>query len=83
MMQMAVERGFITVGEVMSRIIHYFPETKARIADARKIANFRNIVVHEYDAIDKDTIWEIITKSVPVLKSEVQVWLDELDPQHP
>jgi uncharacterized protein with HEPN domain len=44
-----VEREFIIIGEVMSRIIHKYPETRIRIDRARRIANFRNFLVHEYD----------------------------------
>jgi uncharacterized protein with HEPN domain len=51
--------------------------------DARKIANFRNILVHEYHALDQDKIWRIITVAAPILKQQVDGWLDELDRQQP
>ena len=75
----AVEREFIIVGEVMSRIVHRFPETRARIDHARKIANFRHFLVHEYDEVDDHLVWDIVTRSAPVLKSQIDGWAAELD----
>jgi uncharacterized protein with HEPN domain len=79
MLQRAVERDFIVIGEVLARILHHFPESKARIDHAREIAEFRNILVHEYDRIQDDVVWKIITTSVPSLKIQVDGWLFELD----
>ena len=77
-LQLAMEREFITIGEVISKIIQHFPETKTRIDHARKIANFRNILVHEYHRIRDEEVWQILTVSVPILKRQVSSWLDEL-----
>jgi uncharacterized protein with HEPN domain len=79
MLQRAVERDFILIGEILSRILHHFPETKGRIDHAREISGFRNILVHEYDRIKDDVVWKIITTSVPSLKIQVDAWLLELD----
>jgi uncharacterized protein with HEPN domain len=79
MLQRAVERDFILIGEILSRILHHFPETKGRIDSAREITGFRNILVHEYDRIKDDVVWKIITTSVPNLKIQVDAWLLKLD----
>ena len=79
MLQRAVERDFILIGEILSRILHHFPDTKGRIDQAREITGFRNILVHEYDRIKDDVVWKIITTSVPRLKIQVDAWLLELD----
>jgi len=49
------------------------------IDDARKIANFRNIIVHEYNLLDDAKIWNNATVSAPVLKQQINRWLAELD----
>lgn len=74
----AVEREFITVGEVLSRIIHYYPETQSRVEHARRIANFRNILVHDYDVVDDDLVWDIANRSAPLLRRSLGDWLEEL-----
>jgi uncharacterized protein with HEPN domain len=81
MLQRAVERDFILIGEILSRILHHFPETKGRIEHAREITGFRNILVDEYDRIKDDVVWKIITTSVPSLKIQVDARLLELDPK--
>jgi len=75
----AVEREFIIIGEVMSRIIHKYPETRTRIDHARKIANFRHFLVHEYDEVDDDLVWDVVTRSAPLLKTQIDAWAEELD----
>ena len=79
MLQRAVERDFILIAEILARILHHFPETQGRIDHAREISGFRNILVHEYDRIQDDVVWKIITTSVPSLTIQVSAWLAELD----
>ena len=55
------------------------PCCAARIEDARKIANFRNVIVHEYNLLDDAQIWNIATDAAPVLKLQIDRWLGELD----
>ena len=79
MLQRAVERDFILVGEILSQIRHYFPDTNQRTDHAREITGLRNVLVHDYDRIKDDVVWQIITTSVPSLKIQVDAWLQELD----
>ena len=79
MLHRAIEREFTIIGEVMRRILHHFPECAARIEDARKIADFRNVIVHEYHLLDDAKIWGIATNAAPVLKQQIDLWLKELD----
>jgi uncharacterized protein with HEPN domain len=37
----------------------------------RKIGDLRNIVIHEYFAIDYDILWDIVQNKVPTLLKEV------------
>jgi uncharacterized protein with HEPN domain len=75
----AVERDFIIVGEVFAKIIRRFPETHTRIDHARKIANFRHFLVHEYDDVDDTLVWDIAMHSVPILQNQIDLWIEELD----
>ena len=52
MIQDAVERNFITIGEALNRLKTEAPEIIAQISDSKKIISFRNIVVHAYDIIE-------------------------------
>lgn len=79
MLHRAIEREFTIIGEVMRRILHHFPETAARIEDARKIADFRNVIVHEYNLLDDAKMWNLATDAAPILKLQIDSWLAELD----
>jgi len=75
----AVERVFEIAGEAMAKMIHRFPESGARIDNARRIANFRNVIAHEYRNVDDALVWDIVSRSAPVLKAQIDAWMAELD----
>lgn len=70
-----VERNFEIIGEAMNRIKKIEPEIP--ISSARKIVNTRNLVIHSYDSLDKEILWGIVIKHLPVLKREILQLLKE------
>ena len=70
----AVERNMEIIGEAMNRILK--ADKAVVISNARKIVDVRNRIVHGYDAVSDETIWDIIVHHLPVLKSEVMKMLD-------
>ena len=70
-----VERNFEIIGEAMNRILKINPEIP--ITSARKIVNTRNLVIHSYDSLDKEILWGIVIKHLPVLKKEIELVLKE------
>jgi uncharacterized protein with HEPN domain len=79
MMRMAVEREFSIIGEAIVRARESFPEIMNGIASARNIVAFRNRLVHGYETIRDETIWEAIQKSLPVLLDDVRQMLAQLN----
>ncbi|MCY2954395.1 MAG: DUF86 domain-containing protein [Planctomycetota bacterium] len=75
----AVERQFQIAGEALVRLLNTDPGSAARITDYRSIIDFRNIVVHGYDALRAETVWDIIQVNVPVLLREAESLLAEPD----
>lgn len=67
----AVERELEIIGEAMSRLLNQKPDIA--ISYARIIVDLRNKVIHAYDAVNNDSIWKIIVKDIPILKTEVEV----------
>lgn len=59
----------------MNRIKKIEPEIP--ISSARKIVNTRNLVIHSYDSLDKEILWGIVIKHLPVLKREILQLLKE------
>jgi uncharacterized protein with HEPN domain len=70
LLQDAVERNLITIGEAMNLLLKKTPDIS--ITNARKIVNTRNRLTHGYDEIDSTQIWNIIINYLPTLKTEVE-----------
>ena len=70
LLQDAVERNLITIGEAINNLLKLQPGIG--ISNARKIVDARNKLTHGYDAIDNVMIWNIIIKHLPVLRDEVE-----------
>ena len=66
-----VERQFEIIGEAMTRLRKLAPDIAARVTDHARISTFRNIVIHDYDAIDYTIMWSIILKHLPSLRREL------------
>lgn len=75
----AVEREFTIIAEAMSRIRQMSPGLNARIEHVRKIADFRNFLVHQYEDVDDTYVWRVIHESVPTLKQQIELWAAEFD----
>lgn len=73
-----VERSFEIVGEAARRLRDEDPATFTRLSDGAKVVGTRNVIVHGYDEIKYDLIWEAIKGSVPQLLAEVDGLMSEL-----
>jgi uncharacterized protein with HEPN domain len=71
----AVERNIEIIGEAMNRILN--TDMTIEFADARKIVNTRNRIIHGYDTVSDDIIWSIVITHLPILETEIQSLLNE------
>lgn len=70
----AVERNLGIIGEAMNRILEAKPNLP--ITNARKVVDTRNRIIHGYDKISNEIVWDIIRNDLPVLKAEVTQLLE-------
>jgi uncharacterized protein with HEPN domain len=63
------------LGEALNRLMKIQPATAADITDARQIIAFRNILVHGYDVVRNEVVWEILETGLPILAREVDALL--------
>ena len=70
----AVEREIEIIGEAVNRLSKNHPEIV--LADARRIVNTRNFVIHAYDSVDDVIVWGIVTIHLPKLLIEVEKQLN-------
>lgn len=70
----AIERQLVIIGEA----VHKFQkESDTSLDSSVQIVNFRNRLVHAYDAIDDSIVWVIIKNHLLRLKAEALRLLNE------
>ncbi|MDB4927392.1 HepT-like ribonuclease domain-containing protein [Mucilaginibacter sp.] len=74
MLQHAVERNIEIIGEAVNNLLKIHPEIN--ITNARRMVDARNKIIHGYDGIQPEQIWNIIINHLPSLKLEVQNLLE-------
>ena len=67
MLRSAVERQFEIMGESLSHAEIEDPEASALIPDVRRIVGMRNRIIHGYDSVDDELLWQTIQSHVPPL----------------
>ena len=78
-----MERNLEIIGEAIGRISRHDAETASRISELRRIIAFRNRLIHGYDLLDDELVWETVKAEVPVLLSEVEGLLQQQRDQGP
>ncbi|MGL5060939.1 MAG: HepT-like ribonuclease domain-containing protein, partial [Microcoleus sp.] len=70
-MQSAVERQLGILGEAAMRVSIEFQQLHPEI-DWRNAINLRNILVHRYDRVSSEVIWNIVTSILPDLLVQIE-----------
>jgi uncharacterized protein with HEPN domain len=78
LLRSAVERQLQIIGEALRVAVQHRPALAAQITDVPAIIAFRNQLTHAYSAIDHRTVWGILERRVPVLRSEIEPLLRSL-----
>ncbi len=75
-LQSALERQLILLGEAVKRLSAEFRDAHPGVRWPA-IAGLRDVLVHQYDRIDADQLWQIATESVPALLAYIEPLLPE------
>ncbi len=74
----AVERNFEILGEAGGRISDQFCQENPDI-NWRKIVGLRNIIIHRYEKVEAELLWEIIVSNLPTLSNQLTALYEELN----
>jgi uncharacterized protein with HEPN domain len=66
LLRAAVEREFILVGEAARRLSEAFRTTHEGIP-WRRIVGLRNVLIHRYEEIDDELMWQRVQREIPEL----------------
>jgi uncharacterized protein with HEPN domain len=80
LLRAALERFFIIIGEALSRLEKVDIAQVNQISEYRRIIGFRNVLVHGYEMIDDQIVWQTIQQHVPILKAQVEKLLASFGP---
>ena len=70
--QDAVYRRLEIIGEASNRLPDEFKNQYPQIPWI-KIIGMRNVLIHEYDSIDLDRVWQTIQKDIPDLEGYIKL----------
>lgn len=74
----AVEREFIIIGEALNSLRRNAPELVESISHVRVIIGFRNVLTHDYAAVDDETVYDTALSDVSLLRQECSKLLESL-----
>jgi uncharacterized protein with HEPN domain len=66
----SVERELITIGEAVASIRRVDSDLVAGISDARLIVGIRNVLTHDYAAVDDEAVFGVATQDLALLRSQ-------------
>lgn len=75
----AVERQLTIIGEAVSQVDKVRPDWTARVTGVPAIIGFRNILVHRYEIVSDEIVWDLIQIHLPKLRDEVAAILVDVE----
>lgn len=75
----SVEREFIIIGEAVGALGRVAPDLVSGISHTRMVVGFRNVLTHDYAAVDDETVFGVAAEDIPVLRSECAALLKRVE----
>jgi uncharacterized protein with HEPN domain len=65
----AVQWQISVIGEALNNALKM--DDTLNISNARKVVNMRNKLIHGYDDVEDNVVWNVIVKYIPMLTNEI------------
>ena len=73
----ALERELQIIGEAMLQLDRMSPEMVEKISEHRSIIGFRHVLVHGYDSLDPETVWNMVETKIALLLEQAKELLQQ------
>jgi uncharacterized protein with HEPN domain len=77
LLRAALERKFEILGEALNRAEQSDPELAERLPELRRIIGMRNKIIHGYDAVDEEILWDAVQFNALTLIDQISAILGE------
>jgi uncharacterized protein with HEPN domain len=75
----AIERQLLIIGEAVAALRRQSPELAESISQANFIVGFRNVLAHDYAAVDDQSVYATAVGDIPGLLMECEALLERAD----
>ena len=72
LLRSAVERQFEIIGEALNRAGAAEPSLAAQIPEFHRIIGLRNRLIHGYDNVDDEILWDVVQTKLTPLKQQIE-----------
>ena len=73
----AIERELQIIGEALRQLESVAPQVAKRVPEHERIIRFRHVIVHGYDTVKPQSVWEVIEDKLEPLRVALQRMLDD------
>ena len=81
LLRSAVERQFEIIGEALNKAGAADPSLAAQIPDFHRIIGLRNRLIHGYDNVDDEILWDVVQSKLGPLKKQASAALQDSERQ--
>lgn len=75
-----VERQLTILGEAINRAKHDDASALIeQLPELRQVVGMRNRIIHAYDAVDDEIVWDVVQNKIPVLEARLAALLPAED----
>ena len=65
--------------DALAQLARIAPDLAARLPDARRAIDFRNLLIHGYAVVNRRRVWAVVQNDLPTMTAALETQLNELE----